>query len=100
MTQHGETDNYSAFDHLNTIITHARARIVDYVIINTARIPEKLIAKYKEEKSSPIKNDADRIRRAKFKVIEDEIIEVDTVVRHDSDKLAQIIISLLGEKKL
>lgn len=95
MTQHGETDNYSAFDHLNAVITHSRARMVDYCVVNNAKIPEQLIAKYKEEEAFPIKNDADRIRKAGFKLIEAEIIEAEDVVRHDSNKLSQIIISIL-----
>lgn len=99
MTQHGETDNYSAFDHLNVVITHSKTRIIDYCIINTAEIPARLEAKYKEEMSFPIRNDIDKIRKAGVKVVEDEIIEAEDVVRHDSEKLARIIISLLEEKK-
>lgn len=95
MTQYGETDGYSAQDHLSTVISHAKRRIVDYVIVNTAPIPENLSAKYKGEKSAPIKNDADKIRKAGYKVIEDRIVEAGDVVRHDSNKLAQIIISLV-----
>lgn len=94
MTQYGETDGYSADDHLNTVIAHSKRRIVDYVIVNTANIPEHLITKYKEEKASPIKNDADKIRKAGFKVMEEKIVEVGEVIRHDSHKLAQIILSL------
>lgn len=93
MTQYGETDGYSTFDHLNAVISHSKRRIVDYVIVNTALIPEHLIVKYKEEQSFPIKNDAERIRRAGFKVIEDKIIEAAEVARHDSCRLAQIIAS-------
>ncbi|MDP1853433.1 MAG: YvcK family protein [Candidatus Omnitrophota bacterium] len=94
MTQYGETDGYSAYDHLNTVINHSKKRIVDYVIVNTADIPENLIMKYKEEKAFLIRNDAEKIRKAGFKVIEDRIVEVGEVIRHDSYKLAQIIFSL------
>lgn len=99
MTQHGETDDYSAFDHLNAIINHTRARIIDYVLVNTAKIPEHLLAKYKGESAYPIKCDMERIERAGFKVRQEEIIEADEVVRHDSQKLARIIISFLEERK-
>lgn len=99
MTQHGETDNYSAFDHLSAVIAHAYARIVDYVIVNTAKIPESLINKYKEELSYPIKNDIERIKKAGFNVLEEEIVELGQVVRHDSERLAKIIVSFFEEKK-
>lgn len=94
MTQYGETDGYSAYDHLNAVVSHSKKRIVDYAIVNTADIPESLIAKYKDEKAFLIKNDAEKIRKAGFKVIEDRIVELGEVIRHDSYKLAQIIFSL------
>ncbi|PIQ88820.1 MAG: hypothetical protein COV72_05955 [Candidatus Omnitrophica bacterium CG11_big_fil_rev_8_21_14_0_20_42_13] len=98
MTQRGETDNYSAFDHLNAVITHSKARIVDYCIMNTAPIPADLLEKYKEEESFAIKNDSERIRRAGFKVIEDDMAELGDLVRHDSKKLAKMIIALAEQK--
>ena len=99
MTQRGETDNYSTFDHLNALITHAKSRIIDYAIVNTAKVPERLITKYKAEDAAPIKSDIDRIKKAGFRVIEEGIIEAGDVIRHDSEKLAQIIAGLFEEKK-
>ncbi|MFQ5681344.1 MAG: uridine diphosphate-N-acetylglucosamine-binding protein YvcK, partial [Candidatus Omnitrophota bacterium] len=98
MTQHGETDGYTASDHLNAVISHSRSRIVDHCIVNTDNIPEDLAVKYKGEFASLIINDSDKIRAAGFGVSEEGLLEAGEVVRHDADKLARIIVSLLRDK--
>jgi len=99
MTQKGETADYKASDHLRAIVEHTSPGIVDYCIINTARIPAEMIAKYRTEDSAPVVPDSENIRKMKCKVIEAHIINARDYVRHDSDKLAKIIMDLAGSLK-
>ena len=99
MTQSGETDNYTAFDHLNTIITHTRSDIVDYCIVNTGNIPPELLKKYEEEDSYPVLADSDKIVERGYTVIEEDIVNTADCVRHDSKKLSKIIIDLALKMK-
>ncbi len=99
MTQKGETDDYKASDHLKAIIEHSGPGIVEYCIINTARIPEEMLAKYKNEESHPVIPDTENLKKMKFKVVEAHIINAKDYVRHDPLKLAKLIIDLVTSLK-
>lgn len=99
MTQKGETDDLKASDHLKAIIEHTGPGIVDYSIVNTARIPVEMVEKYRLEESSPVVPDSDNMRRMKTKVVEAHIISTKGQVRHDSAKLAKIILDLVASLK-
>ncbi len=99
MTQPGESDNYTAFDHLNTLITHTNLDIVDYCIINTGTVEPDLLKKYEEENSYPVLADSHRIIEKGYTVIEEDIIEIKDYVRHDSKKVSKIIVDLALKAK-
>lgn len=99
MTQSGETDNYTAFDHLNTIITHTRPDIVNHCIINTGAVPPQLLKKYEEEDAYPVLADSDRVIEKGYTIIEDDVVSIEDYVRHDSKKLAKIIVDLAVKVK-
>ena len=91
MTQPGETDHFSAWDHLRVIIEHTDPRIVDACLANVEIIPPELLEKYQEKGAAPVKMDLDVIRQKGYEVIESSILKTDGQVRHDSEKLAKII---------
>lgn len=97
MTQAGETDGYKASDHLKAIVRHTTPEIVNACIINTARVPDRLLEKYKEENAVPVEPDRDTIRKMGYKVIGANIIDTEEVVRHDPHRLSRIIMNLIGE---
>jgi uncharacterized cofD-like protein len=99
MTQPGETDNYTAFDHLNALITHTRLDIVDYCIVNIGKVPKELLEKYEEEAAHPVTVDSDRIVKKGYAVIEDNVINTKDYVRHDPKKLSKIIMDLVVKSK-
>ncbi len=99
MTQKGETTDYKASDHLKAIIEHTSQGIVDYCVINTAKIPDDMVLKYRTEGSSPVVPDSDNIRKMKCKPIEAHIVSAKDYVRHDSAKLAKIIMDLVSSLK-
>lgn len=99
MTQKGETDDYKASDHLRAIIEHTSPGIVEYCIVNTAKIPADMLDKYKTEESYPVVPDSENIKKMKCKVIEAHIINAQDYVRHDPVKLAKIIIDLVTSLK-
>lgn len=99
MTQKGETDDLKASDHLRAIIEHTAPGIVDYCIVNTARIPPEMVEKYRSEDANPVVPDSDNLRKLKTKVIEAHIASTKGYVRHDSDRLAKIIVDLVASLK-
>jgi uncharacterized cofD-like protein len=91
MTQPGETDGMSAWDHLRVILEHTDPRVVDACIINSQPIPQQMIEKYAEKNATTIALDTDVIREKGYEVVEDQILRLDGQVRHDSQKLAKLI---------
>ncbi len=95
MTQPGETDGFSAFDHIQAIERHARLRIFDHVLVNTGRPSQELLEKYRKTGSVLVEPDIDRIKREGYRPITGNFINQTDVVRHDAGLLAQAIMRLL-----
>ncbi|MFA5388359.1 MAG: gluconeogenesis factor YvcK family protein [Candidatus Omnitrophota bacterium] len=99
MTQAGETDNYTAFDHMNALITHTRPDIINYCIVNTGKVLKELLKKYEEEGAYPVVADSDKIIENGYNVIEGDVVNIQNYVRHDAKKLSKIIIDLTLKTK-
>lgn len=99
MTQNGETDNYTASDHIKAIVTHSTPAVIDCCIVNTGSIPHELLDKYKMEAASPVATDSSNIRGLGYAVIEDNVINTENYVRHNPEKLSRIIIDLVWSNR-
>ncbi len=97
MTQPGETDGYSASDHIKALIRHSHPRIIDYCILNTGEISKDTLKRYAQEDSYAVVNDTKRIESMGYRIIEHDIIIAKDVVRHDPLKLAKVILSFFEE---
>jgi uncharacterized cofD-like protein len=96
MTQPGETDGFSACDHVNALEKHAGRRIFDYVLVNTGAPDPTLLDKYRKTGSILVEPDTDRIKAEGYRPIPGNFINETDVVRHDAGVLAEAIMSLLG----
>ncbi len=99
MTQKGETDEYKASDHLKAIVDHTTPGIIEYCIVNTAKISQELLNKYKEQGSHPVIPDTENLKKMKCKVIAAHIVSTKDYARHEPVKLAKIIIDLAASLK-
>ena len=94
MTQPGETDGYTAADHLQTIYDHVGANLFDVVIINSnLNMPSHVLAKYTLDGAVPVAPDLERLQKMGVEVLSADLISLHEVVRHDQDKLARIILA-------
>ncbi|MFA6599706.1 MAG: YvcK family protein [Candidatus Omnitrophota bacterium] len=91
MTQPGETDGMSAWDHLRVILEHTDPRIIDACIVNNQEIPPMMIEKYAEKGATTIALDVDVIREKGYEVLEENVLRLDGQVRHDPERLAEVI---------
>ena len=96
MTQKGETDGYKASDHLRAIIDHTAPGIVNYCIVNTAKIPAEMLKRYRSEGSYPVIADSENLRKLKTKPVEAHIISTKDYVRHDAVRLSKIVVDLVA----
>ena len=95
MTQPGETDGMMGADHLRALVKHAGAGIVDAVLVNSAEIPEPLIAHYAETNSEPVAVDRAALEGMGAVVHEADLLAADgDLIRHDSEKLAAAVLAL------
>lgn len=95
MGQMGETENYSVADHIESINRHVGFDMIDKVIVNSVEIPEEIVERYKEEGSTPVGLDINRLKKMRVKVIKEPLIKIDSEkrVRHLSYKLAAVVYS-------
>lgn len=94
MTQHGETDDMSVKDHVEAIFEHSD-KIFDSIIINNKVLSEDLKKKYQEEYQEQILlTDGDKkyLEEEAIDYIEGDCLDGGDYVRHDSEKLANMII--------
>ncbi len=95
MTQHGETDGFSASDHIRAIVDHANKDVLDACLINNAVAPEDALHRYEGEASFPVEPDVEKIQRMGYKVEATDLLSVTDYVRHDSAKLNKALIKLI-----
>lgn len=101
MTQKGETEDYSVYEHISAINSHCGDNFIDYAIVNIGDICEDLKNKYALENSKIVFNDQDKIKQIGIEIIKDNFIKVKNgYIRHDTDKLSKRIIETIMENKL
>jgi uncharacterized cofD-like protein len=101
MTQLGETDSFTASDHVRVLLEHTEPKLVDACLINDAVVSnEEALNRYYKENSYPVAADADRIKAMGIKVISTDLLSVANYVRHDSKKLTQALIKLIETQRV
>jgi len=96
MTQSRETHGYRASDHVRALVTHTNPGIIQLCMLNTEPVPPALIEKYHQEQAVPVEPDIQRIRELGYQVVADNLISTENHVRHDPEKVAKVIMQLIG----
>lgn len=94
MTQHGETDGFTAFDHVNMIVAHTKENVVNCCLVNSGRLKYSLLLNYAKEKSFPVLFDRERFKKDGISVFEGDVASQDNYLRHDSHKTAKEVMSI------
>lgn len=96
MTQPGETIGYDANAHVDALFLHG-LKSLDYIIVNNGEIPYEYKDRYKEDMSQPVGYDAESFKKRGIKVIEKDVLAIrNNYIRHDEQKLAEILMGLIG----
>ncbi|HEV2884841.1 MAG TPA: uridine diphosphate-N-acetylglucosamine-binding protein YvcK, partial [Pyrinomonadaceae bacterium] len=96
MTQPGETDNYTARQHLETIKRYAPEIHFDFVVINNRGITSEQADRYALEGAHQIGMDDDPIDSVidqSTQVIRANLLEAGEKVRHDAAVLADVVLA-------
>jgi len=97
MTQPGETDGYTASDHIQALKKHAPGIRIDYCLVNDTVPSHTILKKYKLEGADPVKTDVIKIEEMGVKPITAALLDEINLVRHDPEKLANRIMKLILE---
>jgi uncharacterized cofD-like protein len=95
MTQAGETDGYTAADHLDALHRHGLEGLVDVVLVNDTPVSPDLIASYARSGARPVVSDDERLHAMGVKVVHAAVAAESNVVRHDSVRLAESILHIV-----
>jgi uncharacterized cofD-like protein len=94
MWQPGETINFSASRHVAAINKHAHRNLLDCVVLNTAPISKQLQTKYAAQEVWPVENDFEALEAMGVKVVTGDLVGDSSLVRHDSQAAARIVVDL------
>jgi uncharacterized cofD-like protein len=62
MTELGETDGFTAADHLRCLLDYVDRDIIEYVIVNTGHIDTDRLNRYQKEQAVPVKPESEKIQ--------------------------------------
>lgn len=96
MTQPGETDGFKASNHVRAVSSHSEGKVFQYVLVNQRKPTKELLAKYANQNQFFVEPDVAEIKDMGYRPIVGDYISQTDVVRHDSEKLAQAILKLVG----
>jgi uncharacterized cofD-like protein len=97
MTQPGETDGYSAADHVRAILAHAGAALFSHVLVNT-QMPQNrvLLERYASQGSTPVDATLDQLEAMGLVPLGFPMISEEELLRHDPLKLAAAVLKVMG----
>jgi uncharacterized cofD-like protein len=98
MTQPRETLRYTAADHVRALAKHAGAKLFDLAVVNTRPLSRAMLRRYAAQTAEPVVNDLEEIRKLGVEPVGAELLIEDHVARHDSLKLAQILLDLAARQ--
>jgi uncharacterized cofD-like protein len=95
MTQPGESDSFSASQHVSAILANVTGHPFDIVLLNNAMPTTDALKKYLESDQHFVEADIDRVRALGFRAIQGNFMSESDFVRHNPMKLAARLISLI-----
>ncbi len=99
MTQPGETDGYMVSDFVKAINKHVGKDFIDVVVANNKKIPENILARYKNEGSEEVILDKENLKQMKVKYIKEDLASIENEkVKHDYLKTALAIFTYLTKE--
>ncbi len=99
MTQPGETRRYTASDHVRALEKHAGGRLFDLIVLNTRALSPRLKRQYDAQRAEPVTNDLDEVRALGVEPVTANLLEEDHVARHDSRRLAKLVLTLAARRR-
>ncbi|MGH2403136.1 MAG: gluconeogenesis factor YvcK family protein [bacterium] len=96
MTQPGETDGYTAADHVRAIQAHTGSGTCDYIIVNT-RPPQNraLLERYAAQGSRPVEPTLQELQAMNLVPVGLPLVSEEELLRHDPFRLAEAVFRVM-----
>lgn len=99
MTQEGETEGYTAADHVEALMAHGAPGMVDLCLANSQAVPGWLLERYKQEDAAPLVVDRERFARMGMELVERPVASQDSnFARHSPDRLAREVLRIYQQR--
>jgi uncharacterized cofD-like protein len=98
MTQPGETRGYTAAEHLRALHEHAGRKLFDTIILNSRPLPSALLRRYARQRAEPVAHDLELVQELRVKPVRADLLYADHLARHDSRRLAQLLLNLAARR--
>ncbi|MBO8157892.1 MAG: YvcK family protein [Bacillaceae bacterium] len=96
MTQDGETNDYSASDHVQAIHDHVGASCIHSIVVHNAPISADIQKLYEQENAAPVAYDVEKLLEMGVEIVEGDIVDASQqALRHDTGKIAKLLYSLI-----
>ena len=96
MTEPGETDGYTASDHVRAIFDHTEYGFFQYVLLNNGNLSHAAWKYHADRGCYPVQYDIDDLRDFGLTSISVDLVsDRGDKIRHDEDKLGKILAELL-----
>lgn len=92
MTQPGETEGFSASEHVDALVRMAGPDLYDAVLVNTAPVAAARAAPYRLQGAHAVQVDRAALGRLGAPVVGADLLARDGLVRHDPDRLAASVL--------
>lgn len=99
MTQPGETSGYTLADHVQAIIDHSGAGIIDTVLANDGPLPIQMVEQYSAVGSEPVAIDSKRLREMGIRTVRATLISQEKPAIHDPVRLGKVLMDIVYAMK-
>ena len=101
MTEAGETEGYTASDHIRALFRHSYAGLFNLCLTNSGSIPQSVLLRYQQEGSEAIFCDKEACEALGVEIISRPVATVENgYVRHNPGHLARELMSLHAERTI
>jgi uncharacterized cofD-like protein len=94
MTQPGETEGYSAVDHVLALAGHCGGTLFPNILVNNRMPSPEMLKRYEAERAALVDVDHAELRALGLNVVEEDLLAEDGNIRHDPDRLAKVVFEM------
>lgn len=95
MTQPGETDGYTAADHVRALQAQGGASLIDTILVNDTYPEGDSVEAYRETGSEPVLVNADKLAALGVRTIRASLMDDSGRPVHDSERLGKVVMDIV-----